>query len=356
MVDLSPLRIARCAAIICAVVIGVVVAARASTLEDYQHRLEIAEQKLDELTATDDGSLASAERIHRLVAATENAVPRSENIDLRGTSIVTDNGWLWDGLAAFEADHVQSDRDDVLDQLKSRLGSVRKAVAELVGATAGNRAKDEDRRKLAEILEREEYRLPERNDESLFRRWSRAILEWLSRMFPQVSLPSQDASGVGAFSMILQIILYVLLASGIGFLLYRFVPRILGRSRSDKSGFSGDRVILGERIGRNLSSRDIFNEAESLAREGQLRQAIRKGYIALLCELNDRRVIALAQHKTNRDYLRDLRSRKDLIDDVGSMTGEFERHWYGYDPTLIDDWTRFRELYLESVNRVRGSR
>ena len=70
------------------------------------------------------------------------------------------------------------------------------------------------------------------------------------------------------------------------------------------------RIVLGERLGTGSRLRRILlSEAEALARRGELRAAIRKAYIALLVELGDRKMISLAQHKTNRDYLNALRNR-----------------------------------------------
>ena len=59
------------------------------------------------------------------------------------------------------------------------------------------------------------------------------------------------------------------------------------------------------------SSADLFADAEDFARKGEMRSAIRKGYIAMLCEwvTEDRHV---GRHKTNRDYLRDVKRDDEL--------------------------------------------
>ena len=84
-----------------------------------------------------------------------------------------------------------------------------------------------------------------------------------------------------------------------------------------------------------------------------LRGAIRKGYQALLCELSDRKVIGLARHKTNRDYLRDLRKRTDIIENVGGMTSNYERSWYGLRAAKAEDWEEFRVRYHETIGAVK---
>ena len=80
-----------------------------------------------------------------------------------------------------------------------------------------------------------------------------------------------------------------------------------------------------------------------------IRAAIRKAYIALLCELGDRKVISLAQHKTNRDYLSALRGRTRLHSTMRGLTNSFEQHWYGFVPAGENDWSDFRNGYQQAV-------
>ncbi len=99
---------------------------------------------------------------------------------------------------------------------------------------------------------------------------------------------------------------------------------------------------------------DDFAEAENLAGQGNLRGAIRKGYIALLCELADRKIIGLSQHKTNRDYLKDVRKQNELYKNMSGLTNNYERHWYGFDDAEESDWEEFRNSYKKAVGS--GSR
>ena len=83
---------------------------------------------------------------------------------------------------------------------------------------------------------------------------------------------------------ILQIVIIALVIALIGF--YRMAA---GTVLTVDSGTGRRRTrgpyYLGERVGADESAADLFCEAEALAREGNLRGAIRKGYIAVLCEL-----------------------------------------------------------------------
>src|SRR5258708_35309354 len=125
--------------------------------------------------------------------------------------------------------------------------------------------------------------------------------------------------------------------------------RFGGKTKKEKQ----ERVIEGERIGEKESASDLFAEAELSAREGSLRAAIRKGYIALLCDLSDRKMLRLARHKTNRDYLRDVRKNDRLFENMTGLTRNFETNWYGLRITEEADWEDFRNRYLQTIANVR---
>ena len=111
------------------------------------------------------------------------------------------------------------------------------------------------------------------------------------RVFPRPPAIPYAPSGLGSLQFGLQILIYALVIGLIGFLIYKFAPFLMGRFGGKIKKEKQDRVILGERIGENESASDLFSEAEMLAREGNLRGAIRKGYIALLCDLSDRKIV-----------------------------------------------------------------
>jgi len=179
------------------------------------------------------------------------------------------------------------------------------------------------------------------------------LVDWLRDIFPRSNIAPVDAGGFQPLSVILQVVIYALVIGAVGFLIYKFAPAIAQRFRKRESQEKTSRVILGEHIDDMTSSTDLFSEAERLARNGDLRGAIRKGYVALLCDLADRKVIGLARHKTNRDYLRDVRQRSSLFERVKRATGSFERHWYGFRTPSPKDWEEFTEQYRAAVSEAR---
>jgi hypothetical protein len=147
-------------------------------------------------------------------------------------------------------------------------------------------------------------------------------------------------------------VIYGLVIAVVAFLIYKFAPLVAQRFRTREKKEKKSRMSLGEHIDASASAHDLFAEAERMARAGDLRGAIRKGYIALLCDLADRKVIGLARHKTNRDYLRDVRKQSALFERMKLATGSFERHWYGFRTPHTADWDDFREQYRKAVSEV----
>jgi hypothetical protein len=323
----------------------------AATLEDYRSRLEKANVDIE--TLMDTAGPRDLVRERHAVDTIRHELPNSESVEWSGGSIETSNKWLHEGLDQFLAEPDAAKRAAVLTALTERLKAVAHGIDDLQKAVAGEVTKDQEKRKLSEILDRPEYQRAAPPQESLAQRWLREFQEWLDRVFPSTPNMPAAASGMGSLKIWLQVLVYALVAGLLGFLLYRFIPffsrRLGGRDRMPK----GDRVILGERVASGTSASDLFADAEALAREGDLRGAIRKGYVALLCELSDRKVIGLARHKTNRDYLRDLRKRGDILPNVQHLTSNFERSWYGLREAEAGDWEDFRARYRETIGAVR---
>ncbi|HLM60131.1 MAG TPA: DUF4129 domain-containing protein [Pyrinomonadaceae bacterium] len=279
-------------------------------------------------------------------------LPVTEKIEWQNGTIETNNLWLADKLDRFEREPRSSEkRFEVLGEIIERLEALERKMDELENSSVSNRAKDEDKRKLAQILQREEYQKPEEKQPSLFEKLFDSLMKWLEEMFPRSNAPAaaSDNSGFSSFAFILQMLLYAVILGSIGFLVYRFAPLFATKYRVREKREKKERVVLGERLAANETAQNLFAEAERLASAGNLRDAIRKGYIAFLCELSDRKVIGLSQHKTNRDYLRDVRKKDELYENMSGLTNNYERHWYGFDAAEEKDWEEFKGRYKQAV-------
>jgi len=322
---------------------------------DYRTNLELAQADIDDLlTEIGKSELGQGNKDHHaeILKKLRERLPAGQKIDIQGGTIESDTGWLTGAIDDYETRANLSEKAVVLTGIKERLAAIDIRIDQLEAAKAAERSKDEDKQKLAEILKRQEYQKPEPPKESVIQRWIREFFEWLSQRFPEPDIKPVDGGGASAFPFFLQIVLYLALIAGIGFLIYRFAPYFVGRFGSRVKKKKGDRVILGERIAADASVNDLFSEADDLARRGELRLAIRKGYIALLCELSDRKLIGLARHKTNRDYLRDVRKRPRLFENMSGMTSTFERHWYGFKNIDAGEWEDFRATYERAVSET----
>jgi hypothetical protein len=333
-------------------VLCVAATAAASTLDDYKKRLDDASQDvLQTRSAEDQRDRATAET---LVAAITREIPATERVEWPGGSVETDNSWLTVAIESYRVETTRTKRWEILDGIRERLQAESQAVQTLQQGIAHDSTKDADKQKLAEILSRAEYQPPKEEEEGLAQRLWNRFWKWIDDLFPKPAIQPSESTAFGSLRLILQILIFAVAAGLIAFLLWRFLPFLkarFGRRRAEKHG---DRVILGEIVGADESATDIFAEAERLAREGDIRGAIRKGYIAVLCELGDRRFVRLARHKTNRDYLRDVKRTPQVFEGLRGLTDNFERNWYGIRSTPAEDWEAFRDGYDRTLREARG--
>lgn len=289
------------------------------------------------------------EEVRNFVKHIRDNFPPTVKIEWYGGTADASNEWLLRRADDLQKQTVAGEKLAIVREMREYLSTIEFKLRELETAVAETRSKDEDKQKLAEILRREEYQKPQAKEESLFTRLFREFIEWLENIFPKPKLPTTSGSGMEMLSFVLQILFYVGLAALLVLLIIKVAPLIFPSFKRQAKPKKKKRVILGEDIAEHETAKDIFGEAERLAREGDLRGAIRKGYIALLCELADKKVIGLSRHKTNRDYLRDVRTRRELHPRMKSVTDTFERHWYGFQKSGEHDWTRFREEYNDAI-------
>ena len=321
---------------------------RAEPLADYALRVSRCVTLVEEMRTAyeDESGHVRPEQVYAgNLALVRQLLPPKETVNLSGQTIAVDNGWLHNDLNEFEKSTKTSDRHDALARIAERLKAIHERLSELQSAAGPNGDKDADKGKLAEILRRPEYvRTPAQ--ESALERLLDQFLRWLSRLMPHPK-PIQPGSS-RLVSSLAQIVVVAVCVGAIALLIWRYGPRLLSRRRKKKKKGEA-RIVLGEKLEPDQSAADLLAQAEKLARDGNLRAAIRKAYIALLCELGDRKIISLAQHKTNRDYLNAVRNKGSLYTSMRKLTNSFELHWYGFVPVGEADWNEFRTGYRKIV-------
>ncbi len=316
----------------------------AKTLDEYKQNVQ---RLKNQFAATIiDENLESVDVIFERIP---QMLPVAETVEAGETTITVNNSWINVEIQKYKAKTVLPEKRLILNEIYERLDAIEYKIDELQAAQNSATGKDAEKRKLAEILKREEFQKPAEAEESLFQKMLRWFDEWLNQKFPKVNqrLPASNFSG---FAKVLQYLLYAVLIGALGFLIYRFAPFLMEKFRRNRENDESERIILGEKISADETSANLFSEAETLALNGNLRDAIRKGYIAFLFELSERKMIGLAKHKTNRDYLRAVRKQQELFKNMNGLTLNYERHWYGFEDADLQDWEEFKTNYKQALN------
>jgi hypothetical protein len=310
---------------------------------DYYKNVERAVTALDTLQQTDETEDGASyeNRLDRTIAGVREALPEHQSVQTSEGVYNVDNAWLHEALKQFKSASAE-ERPTKLAQVIERL----KAVAERVEPGESPTAPANDRAKLESILARPEYATEAQGPNAL----SRLIIEfarWLQQFLPdRPQLKAGNSRWMTTFAQIM----VVLVAAVVIFYVARILLRRFKPARRRRTAKKREpRIVLGERLEPEDTAVDLLAEAEALARGGDVRAAIRKAYIALLVELGDRKVITLAQHKTNRDYLNSVRNVPPLHQTMGGLTNSFERHWYGFIEANENDWQSFRTGYRTAL-------
>ena len=342
--------------------------AAVSTRAQYRARVGGAAEALEELAALCE-RLGSADKTEgasndesvldmaRELPARQKAVlerarsllPPKERVESSGGVVDVDNSWLHVSLDEYAKLDDYDKRAAALRSNSQRLRAleVRLAEAEAEESEAASQDKDAERGRLNAILRDPEFNRPPKGN--AMQGLIEDLRDWLVRHWPRFGGGPSASPRVSALAQVLVISLCVVV--------FAYVARRLwlGRSRERKSLKlkRRPRVILGERLSADDTPADLLAAAEGLARAGDLRGAIRKAYVALLCGLGDGGVIRLAQHKTNRDYLDAVRraAPERLYTEMLPLTRGFEQHWYGLRDATAADWDDYNARCRQALRQ-----
>jgi len=284
----------------------------------------------------------------RQKAALERAralVPQKERVESAGGPVEVDNSWLHSSLDDYSKLSDNDKRGAALRSAAQRLRALEARLAEAEGAPAQD--KDAERGRLNAILRDPEFNRPPQGN--AIQRIMEGIRDWFARRAPGLGGGAAPSPRLSLLAQVLVIGLCVLV---LAYVARRFWS---GRARELKSLKlkRRPRVILGERLDADATPADLLAAAEALARAGDLRGAVRKAYVALLCGLGDGGVIRLAQHKTNRDYLDAVRrsASQRIYAELLPLTRGFEQHWYGLRDTTADEWDDYSARCRQALGR-----
>lgn len=313
---------------------------------DYDQRVKNAIEALDTLWLNEEEETGSAyeNRVEQTVNEVAEALPEHQAVEMKGGVCNVDNSWLHEALKEFK-NAPADQREARLLQMMDRLQAVEERVRpEQSPAKTDDKA--QTKAKLDSILSRPEFASEARGPNALNQLFM-DFIRWLQQFWPKGFRVQPSSS---PWMTIVAQVLVLLVAAVVVFyvakiLLARYKPK--RRQRAPKKREA--RIVLGERLEPEDTAVDLLADAEALARSGDVRGAIRKAYIALLVELGDRKLITLAQYKTNRDYLNAVRALPPLHKTMRGLTDSFERHWYGFAEASESDWQNFRSGYHSAL-------
>ncbi len=276
-------------------------------------------------------------------------VPIAETVESRGETFGVDNTYLHNLLSTQQNATNCSTSLQTLTTLDEELVKLRKRIESFKAATAEGVPRG-DAAKLADILSRSDFHI--KKEEST---WRQRLQEWLIAQFEafvRKFFPSFGGVQSSGYARWLRYVLWgilVVFVGGVGWIVWKRL-----RTRSNKEATRGERVILGETIDETVTVDDLLTVALDLARNGEYRQAVRKIYIALLYQLDERRVIRIEPGKTNREYLNAVREQIGVYRPMRELTDRFDQFWYGQIETHHDDYERFLGTYREAVGAIPG--
>ena len=318
----------------------------------YHEHVQGAITALDTLRQVDENESASSyeQRLDQTIAGVADALPEHQTVQTSEGVCDVDNSWLHEELKHLK-DAPAGERAARLAQVIERLQGIEERVGPAENPQTPPDDKAQTKQKLESILARPEYASEAKGTNAL-NRLLMDFIRWLQQFLPKGMRiqPGNSRWMTYVAQLLVVLVALVVLFYVAKLLLARFKPR--RRQRAPKK--REPRIVLGERLEPEETAVDLLAEAEALARRGEIRSAIRKAYIALLVELGDRKVIALAQHKTNRDYLNAVRNLPPLHQNMRGLTDSFERHWYGSAEASDNDWQNFRAGYYSALQTQSG--
>ncbi|MDT7808920.1 MAG: hypothetical protein QOJ70_2733 [Acidobacteriota bacterium] len=343
---------------------------RASTLAEYRARIHEAVTPLEELASlyelvkksempevwskegfNSDFVMELPKREATTLDKVRGLLPPKEQVEWGGSFVEVDNTWLHAALNESVRGGDYDKRALALRGVAGRLRALEAQLAEAEGTRASD-DKDAERGRLNAILRDPAFNRETRPQGGALARLVERFFEWVRSLFPN-SGPSITPGASPRISRLAQFVVLCLCLVVIAYVARRLWLR---RSRGPRTlkPRRGARIILGERLEAEQTAADLLDDAEQLARAGDLRGAIRKAYVALLCELGDRGVVRLAQHKTNRDYLNAVRRAAPtrLYTEMLPLTFDFELHWYGLQDASDSDWQSFKTRCRQALRVI----
>ncbi|WP_079477670.1 DUF4129 domain-containing protein [Halobacillus salinus] len=191
----------------------------------------------------------------------------------------------------------------------------------------------DSKQQIERILEQEEYQAYEKVQEGPVQSLREMVRKWLEdllqNLFPNASLNSPGVEGL----------IYLIGLFGIGLLLFLIVRLVQSTKRQSELKNSAP---LRHSSHLEWSYLEHLEEAKKFEREGDLKEATRHAFLALLLNLNERNYIAARVFKSNGDYVEELaKSDRTLALSFRELAVFFDQVAYGNQSTTEEQYRSY---------------
>src|SRR5919205_411643 len=250
----------------------------AISLTEYQHKLRQAITALDTLAQTDEHETEEAfhNRLLQTIDAVRVALPEHFTVEENGDVCEVDNSALHKTLEDLKSLSVE-DQFKKINEAKATLQALEKRLEERIAATPTAETKDQAKSRLESILARPEYATGPRGSNALIR-LIQDFVRWLLNLFPKPRVGS--SAGLDWVVFLVEVIVIGLAAVVLLYVAFNLLRRFRRVRRPKVRKKKEARIVLGERLEPEATSTDLLSQAEALVRNGDIRGAIRKTYIA----------------------------------------------------------------------------
>jgi len=313
----------------------------AARLLNYENRVVRAAEQIERIKTDSDYGQEGVSYIKRLL-------PRSERIEFEGREVSVDNTWLYVLLDSYTAEKDPQQRVAKLNETAGRLRALDEHLR--LAEAAETADPGNSREKIREILSRPAFQPEHETMVGAFvRRVLRKLREILGEVYSALTRLIESVFGASAQAGWISNVLLIAVLLGALIVAARMARRIRGpRAKRKKT-----RVVLGEEVAADGTSRELAEAGLAAARVGDFRTAIRKLYVSLLYELSERNVIELEDSATNHEYLKMVVRFNALAGPMRYMTDRFDNVWYGMFSASEEEFAAYLTRYEEAMERAR---
>lgn len=277
------------------------------------------------LAAETEAALESADGSRRQALAGRWEAARAVTLT-NGTTVAVDHRRL---AAALRAEPPDS------EAITARLEALRVVAARWPAPAYDEARAAEATARLDAILAQPAFQWPEEQPGFWERLWER-VLRFLFDLLPWGS-GALDLANI-LLALAGGLILLAVLALAGRSLLRSFRPEaVAGAESGDLNGLTAEQTL---------------QEAEAHAQGGDYRRAVRFLYLSTLLLLEERGLLRFDRSRTNREYLRSVADRPELLKTLQSIVDVFDRVWYGFQPLDEAGYSH----YLAQVNELKARR